>query len=132
MARTLSFVRGIVSGYALLGVSVLYGLGSVPLALAYLSKEEFGLWTMVMQFVGYLAMLDLGMSGAIGRFIVDYKEDLESREYGSLIMTGVVILLLQGVLLLTLGYFLAPWFAQVSRLPEPLAGPFVTLMRAQC
>ncbi len=132
MARVRSLVRGLVSSYALLGAMVVYGLASVPVALEYLTREEFGLWAIVMQFVAYLTMLDFGMTGSVGRFIIDQKDEHDRSKYGALLATGTLILALQGALLLLIGYFLAPWFARISYLPEPLYESFVTLMRAQC
>jgi O-antigen/teichoic acid export membrane protein len=47
MSRSKHFISGLLSSYAAIGVNILYTLASVPLALHYLDKDEFGLWNLV-------------------------------------------------------------------------------------
>ena len=37
----------------MLAATAVFGLASVPVALHYLSKEQFGLWALMMTLVGY-------------------------------------------------------------------------------
>ena len=53
MSRLKKFTHSLLSGYVALGVNVFYTLASVPLALHYLGKAEFGLWALVSQISGY-------------------------------------------------------------------------------
>ena len=74
MSRLKRFTHALLSGYALLGVNVLFTLASVPLALHYLSTEEFGLWAVTSQIAGYIALMDFGLSAATSRILIDYKD----------------------------------------------------------
>lgn len=96
-----------VSGYMLLSVNVLFTLGTVPLALHYLSTDEFGLWALAAQIATSLALMDLGLSGATARIIIDYKDHPETGDYGSIIQTDVLVGLVQGGLILIIGTLLA-------------------------
>ena len=58
MSRIKNLARGLASGYAAMAANVLYTMGSVPLALSYLSKDEFGLWAVVSTIGGYLMLID--------------------------------------------------------------------------
>ena len=49
MARAKNFLRGLGSGYLLLGCNALFMLVSVPLVLHYLGQERAGLWAVVSQ-----------------------------------------------------------------------------------
>ena len=53
MSRLKKFTRSLLSGYVALGANIFYTLASVPLALHYLGKAEFGLWALVSQISGY-------------------------------------------------------------------------------
>jgi len=44
MSRLKKFTFSLLSGYVLLGANIFYTLASVPLALHYLTKPEFGFW----------------------------------------------------------------------------------------
>src|SRR5512136_2837625 len=100
MSRIKRFAAAMVSGYALIAANVVYTLASVPLALHYLSREEFGLWAVVTQVCNFNQILiDLGMSGAIARVLIDHKDDHTSTAYGTVIQTGLLVLGVQGLLI---------------------------------
>lgn len=133
MSRVKRFAISLVSGYLLLGTNVLFTLAQVPLALHYLSKNEFGLWALTTQITGYLLMLDLGMSGSLVRSLLDHKDDQSNGVYGSIIQTGAVVVLIQGAGILVGGMalgFCVPWlFPDVE--PE-LIKVFQVLVVGQC
>lgn len=58
-------------------VNVFFSLSSrlllVPIILHYLNRAEFGLYQLIGAFVGYLALIDFGISGTLGRFIARYQ-----------------------------------------------------------
>ena len=119
------------SSYAVISVNILYTLASVPLALHYLDKEEFGLWALVTQFSGYLMLLEFGMTGSVARSLSDHKDQMEDGVYGSILRTGGRIFAIQGVLVAVIGLALA-WFAPpLLDLPVRLHQPFANLMAAQ-
>jgi O-antigen/teichoic acid export membrane protein len=69
--RSTSFARGLGAGYLATAINIAYTAASVPLALHYLGKDQFGLWSLSQQIVGYLILLDLGVTSAVSRFIAD-------------------------------------------------------------
>ena len=123
-SRTRNFIRSLGVGYISIAVNIAYTAASVPLALHYLGKEQFGLWALAQQIMGYLILLDLGVSCAVSRFVADYKDDVQGGEYGSLLLTGAMVFAVQGVLIAAAGAgfaFFAPFLFAV---PEPLAADF--------
>ena len=104
MSRLKNFAHSLLSGYLLQGANVLYTLASVSLALHYLSKQEFGLWTLVTTIANFnMIFVDLGMSGSLSRILIDHKDDRNSTNYGTIIQTGVLVLLVQGCLMAVVG-----------------------------
>ena len=87
-SRTHNFIRGLGAGYLATAINIAYTAASIPLALHYLGKEQFGLWALAQQIMGYLMLLDLGVSSAVSRFIADRKDDVNGGGYGSLLLTG--------------------------------------------
>jgi O-antigen/teichoic acid export membrane protein len=123
-SRTKRFAHGLISGYGAIVFNVLYTILSVRLALYYLGKEQFGLWALALQIAGYMALLDLGMSSAISRFLADHKDDVNGGEYGSLLLTGGIVFALQGGAVAMGGAafsFLAP---DLFHIPPTLASDF--------
>jgi O-antigen/teichoic acid export membrane protein len=133
MSRLKRFAHSLVSGYALIAANVIYTLASVPLALHYLSKEQFGLWALVVQVCNFNQLLiDLGMSGAVARVLIDHKDDRSSSKYGRVIQTGFLILLSQGAVMALAGGAISYWLPQWINVPEMFWREFRMLVMWQC
>jgi len=131
MSRLKKFTRSLLSGYVALGANIFYTLASVPLALHYLSKTEFGLWALVSQISGYIALIDLGMAGSVSRILIDHKDNRQTGAYGGVIKTGALVGLVQGALVLLAGTALSALAGSLLRVPQELRGEFVWLMIGQ-
>jgi O-antigen/teichoic acid export membrane protein len=122
--RAKRFTAGLFTGYTALVVNIAYTAFSVPLALHYLGKEQFGLWALALQVSGYLGLLDLGISSAFTRFLVDHKDDVNGGTYGSLLLTSGIFFALQGGVIAIAGAafsFVAP---ALFHIPTALASDF--------
>jgi O-antigen/teichoic acid export membrane protein len=131
MSRLKKFTRSLLSSYAFLGVNVLYTLASVPLALKYLSKAEFGLWAVSLQIAGYISLVDLGMSGSISRILIDHKDDRANGRYGGAIQSGLLVGVAQGLITLAVGLGLVWFMAGWLLIPQELSKQFLWLMIGQ-
>ena len=121
------------SGYLLVGVNIVYTLASVPLAFHFLSKQEFGLWALVAQMASYsLALVDLGMSSSLCRILIDHKDKRDTPDYGTVIQTGSLVLLVQAGLIIGLGSALGFWLPAWMNVPEEFWRIFRVLMICQC
>src|SRR3954464_15027732 len=109
MSRFRNTARSLSSGYLAMAANVIYTLASVPLALHYLSKDEFGLWALAMQVAAYLQLIDLGVTGAVWRILIDHKDDRTGGEYNSVIKTSVLVFTVQGLFIIVGGCAVAYW-----------------------
>ena len=129
MPRRRRFLAGLASSWITTLVTVASGLASVPLALGYLSVEEFGLFMLISQIGGYFNLIELGIAGATARILVDYKDNRADRSYGSVIVSGTLVLATQGAIILFVGLFGAPWIIEVAAVPLGLRDVAVYLLR---
>jgi O-antigen/teichoic acid export membrane protein len=67
MTRTRRFVRGIGAGYLNQALVTLVGLWLVRFLLHRLGSEEYGLWLVAGQVLGYMALTDLGVVALLPR-----------------------------------------------------------------
>ncbi|MEI9863108.1 MAG: hypothetical protein WDN00_00825 [Limisphaerales bacterium] len=74
MSRIKKFSRNLATSYLQLGFNAVFTLVSIPLIFHYLPKSEFGLWAVVTQLIGYVSLVDLGMTSATARLMVDHKD----------------------------------------------------------
>jgi len=127
-SRTRNFTRSLGAGYVSVAVNIAYTAASVPLALHYLGNEQFGLWALAQQIVGYLMLLDLGVSSAVSRFIADRKDDVNGGGYGSLLLTGAIVFAIQGILIAIAGAVFSFFAPALFAVPEHLAGDFTNVL----
>jgi Polysaccharide biosynthesis protein len=131
MSRVKRFAFSIVSGYAALAANILFSLVSVPLAMHYLSNEEFGLWVVAAQVAAYLGLIEFGMTGSISRILIDHKDDPGGGEYGAVIKTGALVLFVQGLVLLLAGLGLGVWLGGLFDVPARHLRDFQCLLGGQ-
>src|SRR6185369_5142194 len=131
MSRLKRYTHSLASGYAALAANVLYSLAAVPIAMHYLSNEEFGLWVLAAQISTYLALAELGMSGSIARILIDHKDHPDEGTYGAVIKTGTLVLIIQGIAVGLLGAILSIWLADLFDVPAKYLPTFRWLVGGQ-
>jgi hypothetical protein len=103
MNRANRYLKSLGSNYLLLVINVIYTLASVPVALHFLTKEEFGVWIVIGQISTYLAMIDLGKSYASIRLLIDHKDSPNGGAYGSLIKCTMLVQFIQAPIIFLAG-----------------------------
>ena len=131
MNRIKNFTRNLAANYIQLAMTVVYSLVSVPLILHWLPKAEFGMWALVTQLASYVSLIDVGMTSAISRYLVDYKDQRKGGEYGSLIKTAWLVSLVQAAIVLGAALALSPIMATVMKIPAEDREAFIVLLRVQ-
>jgi len=108
----------------------MYSLFVIRLSLDYLGKEEYGLLSLLAQIAAYIAVLDLGLTIAFGRILIDYTNG--SKElYAKALRTASLVFNILGLT----GFLIAAVIALVGTMafaiPERLGQTFTYLMLAQ-
>ena len=129
MTRLHQFARGVSSSWLATLATVTYSLLSVPIALRYLSVEEFGLFVLLIQIAAYFTLIEIGMSAATARILVDHKDCRDGDTYGSVILTGLLFFVIQGFIILAVGILAAPLITALVGVPSALADVAIQLLR---
>jgi O-antigen/teichoic acid export membrane protein len=117
VSRLRRFVHGVASGYVSMAAAIITSLVTVPLALHYLSKENFGLWSLLSQIVSYFMLIDFGMSASVARLLVERKDQQDDGGYYRLVHTAFLVGLVQAVIIGVIGIALAPVLASLFKIP---------------
>lgn len=120
MSRSKKFISGLGASYVGVVANIAYSLAIVPIGLYYLGIDQFGLWMLLSQAAGYLALIELGVFGATARILIDYKDHKDGAAYTSIVATAALILIAQGVLIAALCWLVAPAAVQVFNIPPDL------------
>ncbi|OBQ54107.1 oligosaccharide flippase family protein [Tamlana sp. s12] len=99
--------------YLTIFTNIIVGIGLTPLILSSLGKSEYGLYMLVGSLIGYLALLDFGLTPTTVRFVSKYRHENDKDKEESFIATNlgiyaglaVVITLIGLVFYVTFDYF---------------------------
>jgi O-antigen/teichoic acid export membrane protein len=89
--------------YLKLAIMNIGGLLITPYIIKMLGDEEYGLYTLIGAFVGYLSILDLGLNNAIIRYVAKYKAEKNKQEEENFLAISLIIYLGIGLILVLFG-----------------------------
>lgn len=106
---------GVILSYVQMVSNVLVKFIYTPFLLRALGQNEYGLFSLVMSIVGYLAVLELGFGSTVTRYTVKYNTEGDKESLSKLYGTLSVVYILMGVTALiiccVLSYFSPQLFA---------------------
>ncbi len=91
-------------------VNVFFSLSSrlllIPIILHYLNSSEFGLYQLIGVLAGYLALVDFGISGTLGRFIAKYQALNDRVQQDNVFSMCIIIYSFLAVIIIAIGFLL--------------------------
>ena len=111
-------------------VTMVLGFAVTPTLLASLGQEQFGLYAIVMSLQGYFGVLDLGIGGALARFMIGSQERGDRLGVARITAFGVAFYAVMALLLAPAVYALAPVVIGWLRVRPALAGEGVAALWA--
>ena len=131
MSRRKNFSRNLVTSYVQLAINVAYTIVSIPLIFHWLPKAEFGMWASLVQLMGYMSFIDMGMNSATARLLVEHKDEKSNGNYGSLLKTAFLVSSTQAIVILAVTILVAPLFAVILKVPPEHSGTFSSILNWQ-
>lgn len=117
------------SNLSLIATSI-YSMGMVALVIRKIGVAELGLWALIVQFTGYLGLLDSGVTAACIRRFVGPIARKESGDFPLMFQAACLVSCLQG-LACWLAISGVPLLAALLDVPADLRGIFVKVMAWQ-
>ena len=91
-------------------LNVFFSLSSrlllIPIILHYLNRGEFGLYQLIGALAGYLALVDFGISGTLGRFIAKYQALNDRVRQDNVFAMCIIIYSFLAVMITAIGFLL--------------------------
>jgi O-antigen/teichoic acid export membrane protein len=88
-----------------------------PFLLHKLGTVDYGLWVLIGSVVAYGSLLNLGIGGAIIKYVAEYRARGESEQARSLIATALCLYTVLGVIVIILSIILALIFPYLFHVP---------------
>lgn len=112
--------RTAAASYAAFASTAIWGLVTIPVAVAYLEPVELGLWTVVNVFIGYLVWMDLGIGPATGRLMAPAVAAGDQVEINRWWTATRLVLVLQGITIIAIGLAFTPLIFKLLNIPDNL------------
>ena len=96
-AETLTVARNVSTRYLAIGVESVLGLIVLPFNVAHLGASAYGLWMLTASVTTYFSVLDLGYSGALVKFVAQYRARRDFRALNEILSTTFSVFATFGV-----------------------------------
>jgi O-antigen/teichoic acid export membrane protein len=95
--ETLMVARNVSTRYLAIGVEAALGLVVLPFNVGHLGTAAYGLWMLTASITAYFSVLDLGYSGALVKFVAQYRARHDYGALNEILSTTFVVFATVGV-----------------------------------
>lgn len=99
-----------------------------PFLVHTLGDTNYGIWSIISAFAGYMTLLDLGVSSAIAKYVSKYKALKDYKSLNVVISSAIVIMLIVGAILAAISPFLADIVVSAFKFDAEMQGTVHTLI----
>src|SRR5207253_7702780 len=103
----ITVARNVSTRYLAIAVEMVVGLGVLPFNVAHLGKAAYGLWMLAASVTMYFSVLDLGYSGALVKFVAQYRAKRDVRALNEILSTTFYLFAAFGLLTYVLAVVIA-------------------------
>ena len=93
----MNVTRNLSTRYLAIVVEMAVGLLVLPFNVAHLGKAAYGLWVLTTSITAYFSVLDLGYSGALVKFVAQYRAKRDFRGLNEILSTTFYLFVVFGV-----------------------------------
>ena len=119
--ETLTVARNVSTRYLAIGVEAVLGLVVLPFNIAHLGQSAYGLWMLTASITAYFSVLDLGYSGALVKFVAQYRAKHDYEALNDILSTTFVVFATFGAVTYLVAIGIAIFLGHIFHLsPEQL------------
>jgi O-antigen/teichoic acid export membrane protein len=108
--------RNVSTRYLAIAVEMVIGLLLLPFNIEHLGPAAYGLWVLTASLVAYFSALDLGYSGALVKFVAQYRALRDARALNEILSTMFCLFAAFGLLMYLVALLLAPFLDSIFNL----------------
>jgi O-antigen/teichoic acid export membrane protein len=111
------------SNWATLVLTTVVSFFLAPVIVRLLGNEAYGVWALIGSVVGYLGLIDLGVRGAVTKFVATLHPAGNHEEAGRVTSAGLLFFGVAAVVTVLVGAVVALFVDRMFDIPPELAGP---------
>jgi O-antigen/teichoic acid export membrane protein len=100
-------VRNVFSNWLGFAVASIVSFFLSPFVVRHLGNSGYGVWTLTMSLTGYFGLLDLGVRGAVTRYVAKYHVQEAHADTSKVVSTALAIFLTAGAIVIILSIGIA-------------------------
>jgi O-antigen/teichoic acid export membrane protein len=112
--------KNVIAGWGGYLVSVLIAMFLSPYVVHRLGNTLYGIWTLVVSLTGYLGLLDMGVRGAVTRYVARYHAQGKHQEASSTASTALLLFGAGGALAIFIAAGLSGFAVNRFHIPDEL------------
>jgi O-antigen/teichoic acid export membrane protein len=127
--ETLTVARNVSTRYMAIALEALLGLVVLPYNVSHLGPAAYGLWVLTGSVTAYFSVLDLGYSGALVKFVAQYRAKRDERALNEILSTTFLLFAVFGVVTYLAAVIIALFLGRLFHLsPEQVETGRIVLL----
>jgi O-antigen/teichoic acid export membrane protein len=127
--ETVTVAHNLSTRYVAIAAEAVVGLLILPFNVAHLGKDAYGLWTLTASITAYFSVLDLGYTGALVKYVAEYRARRDVRALNEVLSTTFCIFACCAVVMYGAALVLAAFIDHLFTLsPEQVHAARVVLL----
>lgn len=114
MSRTKSYINGIFSTTGQKVLTKIIGLIITPIVLSYLGQDTYGIWLVIGSFLGYMGLMDFGITGSVTQLIAKSDTTDNAHRINIIVNNSFFLQVIIGAFIILIGvvssFFFPTWF----------------------
>ncbi len=116
--RVPRMARNILSNWGVHVFSFVVNFFLAPFVIHKLGDATYGIWVLIVSLTGYLGLLDLGVRGAVTRYVAKFHAASEDKEASHVVSSALGIFAAAGILAIAISLVLAFFVLRFFQIPE--------------
>ena len=117
MSRARILMSGIAVNWMAFAISVIVSFFLSPFVVHHLGNVAYGVWVLANSSIAYMALLDLGMRGAVSYFVAKHQARGEHLESSRAVSVGLAFRALISLIVIVASLMLAAFASKIFRIP---------------
>jgi len=110
-------IKNVLAGWGGYLISAVLAMFLSPFVVHHLGDTLYGIWTLIVSLTGYLGLLDMGVRGAVTRYVARYHAQGKHDEAGRTASTAIVLFAVGGLLAISVSAALAGFAVDRFHIP---------------
>jgi O-antigen/teichoic acid export membrane protein len=127
--RTKAYVKGLTSTTLQKILTKVIGFVVTPIVLSYLGKDTYGIWIVIGSFLGYMGLMDFGITGAVTQLIAKNDHEGNDEVINKIVNNSFFLQIAIGSAIILIGvilsFFFPSWFDIDSNMKQTAATAFL-------